>query len=507
MSCQGRVAVNRGRIYDCGRVPPLPKSKRRNRNRNPRSDDAAGCVSVFASTSSLFSSFTLIRFLTSSHTNRRRNSFSESGWRRRIERGQILVDGIVIKDPDHVLTKAKQRVVDDLCFSNAESSDDDYDYDCDDYDSLKILYIDDHLMAVHKPSGLPTMPSQTFFEYSVLNALRHLQCCKEKEVTRSAEPDNVVATVAIKKLVQSHCSAPPQPVHRLGVGTSGILVIATSVLGRQRLTDAIRLKSHNNNNAIKKTYRALVWAYRRDERPGGAHRTPPVSESPTRMTIPDSMTIDCPIGPVPFPIGGDTIHAACPRDNTGLYGHVRVRVRAPSNDGTAPTTELLSSGVDSKSKPAVSHVTVVRRNHLGGDDETEASATAVVEVEIPTGRPHQIRIHMAYAGYPLVGDPLYLAGGIPDVRPRPFPWRPTEDEDLDTDDDEDDTHDDTHDEHNNDDDVNQAATTTTRVALPRDCGYHLHAYQITLEHPAAGDGAVSEGATMTFTAPPPPLLR
>ena len=27
-------------------------------------------------------------------------------------------------------------------------------------------------------------------------------------------------------------------------------------------------------------------------------------------------------------------------------------------------------------------------------------------------------------------------------------------------------------------------TTTSRVALPRDCGYHLHSYQITLEHPS-----------------------
>lgn len=38
------------------------------------------------------------------------------------------------------------------------------------------------------------------------------------------------------------------------------------------------------------------------------------------------------------------------------------------------------------------------------------------QVEIFTGRPHQIRIHMAAMGHPLVGDPLYGVGGVPKVR-------------------------------------------------------------------------------------------
>jgi hypothetical protein len=47
------------------------------------------------------------------------------------------------------------------------------------------------------------------------------------------------------------------------------------------------------------------------------------------------------------------------------------------------------------------------------------TATAVglccVQVTILTGRPHQIRIHMAALGHPLVGDPLYGPGGVPKV--------------------------------------------------------------------------------------------
>ena len=34
-------------------------------------------------------------------------------------------------------------------------------------------------------------------------------------------------------------------------------------------------------------------------------------------------------------------------------------------------------------------------------------------MQIESGRPHQIRIHTAFVGHPLVGDPLYMCGGIP----------------------------------------------------------------------------------------------
>jgi 23S rRNA pseudouridine1911/1915/1917 synthase len=42
-----------------------------------------------------------------------------------------------------------------------------------------------------------------------------------------------------------------------------------------------------------------------------------------------------------------------------------------------------------------------------------------VEVAISSGRPHQIRIHCAAVGAPLLGDPLYLPGGdaLPDALP------------------------------------------------------------------------------------------
>lgn len=40
------------------------------------------------------------------------------------------------------------------------------------------------------------------------------------------------------------------------------------------------------------------------------------------------------------------------------------------------------------------------------------SATTLLEVQLRTGRAHQIRIHCAAIGHPLVGEPLYGPGGV-----------------------------------------------------------------------------------------------
>lgn len=42
--------------------------------------------------------------------------------------------------------------------------------------------------------------------------------------------------------------------------------------------------------------------------------------------------------------------------------------------------------------------------------KTFAAAASLVECRLATGRTHQIRVHMAHAGHPVIGDPLYGSG-------------------------------------------------------------------------------------------------
>ncbi len=211
------------------------------------------------------------------------------------------------------------------------------------------LYEDQHLLAVAKPSGLPTLPGGGFYQNTLLS-----------------------------RVLQRDPNA--RPMHRLGRATSGVVLFA-------RTDQAARSLSAGWPN-YRKIYRALVTG------------SPPWME----------WTETTPIGPVPYARLG-SLHAA-------------------SSIGKKARTDF----------------------HLL---ERRGCQETLLEAILLTGRPHQIRIHAAAAGYPLVEDPIYKAGGIP---------------------------------------------RSESAGLPGDGGYWLHAHRLHLTHPV-------DGRILQLEAPLPEQLK
>lgn len=65
--------------------------------------------------------------------------------------------------------------------------------------------------------------------------------------------------------------------------------------------------------------------------------------------------------------------------------------------GRSSKDRLKMAVVDRNSKEAITHFIVLER----------FKQYSLIECQLETGRTHQIRVHMAYIGHPLLGDPLY----------------------------------------------------------------------------------------------------
>ena len=126
----------------------------------------------------------------------------------------------------------------------------------------------------------------------------------------------------------------------------------------------------------------------------------------------------------PRHVGGHPVHPQPPRPREPGHGHVRaanpqglpgpglgnrdagrVHGRRADRAGSAYASRRPSTPI----APTAGR----RRATFASSAGSRNGTLTLVEVTIPTGRPHQIRIHLAYAGFPLVGDPLYRAGRIP----------------------------------------------------------------------------------------------
>lgn len=147
----------------------------------------------------------------------------------------------------------------------------------------------------------------------------------------------------------------PGIVHRLDKETSGLLVVAKTDVAHRGLSE--QFAAHGRDGRLQRTYMALCWGV------------------PAR-----------PIGQIEAAIG------------RSLVNRLKMAV-VPEAAG----------------RSAITHYDVVETflsERLAGKRSNASSDAAVslVRLTLETGRTHQIRVHMAHLGHPVLGDSVYGAG-------------------------------------------------------------------------------------------------
>lgn len=85
----------------------------------------------------------------------------------------------------------------------------------------------------------------------------------------------------------------------------------------------------------------------------------------------------------------------------------------------------LRMAVTARGKQAITHYQPLNKGFWA--DKTQHFPVTLVSCQLETGRTHQIRVHMHYLGYPLIGDKTYGKAKMPSIFPRQalHAWRLT----------------------------------------------------------------------------------
>ena len=187
---------------------------------------------------------------------------------------------------------------------------------------LNIVYEDDALIVLDKPSGLVVHPAAGHASGTLVNAL--IAHCG----------DSLSGIGGVKR---------PGIVHRLDKDTSGLMVVAKGDRAHRALSKQF---ANKGEGPLKRGYLAFVWGA--PDRPKG--------------------TIDAPLDRNP---------------------HARDK-RAVRAGGRHAVThwQLLERFADRDGKPVAS----------------------LLACTLETGRTHQIRVHLAHIGHPILGDATYATG-------------------------------------------------------------------------------------------------
>ncbi len=237
---------------------------------------------------------------------------------------------------------------------------------------LGVLYEDEQLVVINKSPDIIVHPARSHNSGTMINALAfHFQ-------NRSAG--------ALSSVGKDF--ARPGVVHRLDRQTSGLIIFAKTDEAHWRLGQQFERRT------VDKRYLAIVH---------GVYE-PPVDP------------IDLPLGPHPSREKGYREKYVVRHDHLGKSTLTIARVRRQFRVGDAAVAAPIEHGT-----PGVSEITPP--DSIGWKPALRAAAEpgyskpasrhgvpagfSLVELELKTGRTHQIRVHLTHRGFPILGDDMY----------------------------------------------------------------------------------------------------
>lgn len=223
------------------------------------------------------------------------------------------------------------------------------------------VYEDDDLLLLNKQPGVIVHPTK-------------------------GHPLHTIANGLMKYMNDTNQSFKIRFVNRLDMDTSGVLVVAKNSHAQDDLTKQMQA------GTIEKRYKAVVKGLLTPADVAGIEGVTVLEDSndkvtPTTNSCKGVFEINLPIGrPDPERVE----RGVMPIEDGGLQSRTIVTIlehypsRAVKNAGTVQWQEKTNA-----------------------NEGAGRQGYSLVELQLKTGRTHQIRVHLSHVGYPIVGDPLY----------------------------------------------------------------------------------------------------
>lgn len=251
-------------------------------------------------------------------------------------------------------------------------------------DHLRTVYVDDDIVVADKPSGILCVPGVNKNK-SLLDLVFNMYGNADSSAEAGVAYTEQLSLFPRDSMI----------VHRLDMDTSGIVIFARNRASMAKLHEAFR-----DRTGAKKIYEALLVGWLDIDR--WIESSINTRSDDAENTLYTSETV-IDVDAVSFLSGGE-IRLPLQRD----HKHPPfMRVSTPESEAEAQqaVTDLNHAGYSKlmakKPKPSTTQFRIMSHEKWMGYPVTRVELTPI------TGRTHQLRVHCAALGHPILGDPAY----------------------------------------------------------------------------------------------------